>query len=72
MTKQKWFLIGLLTLALALASGCVYRANIAQGNVVKEEDLAQVEIGMRRWVTVFFEDDLVSEILPDQELNPDL
>jgi outer membrane protein assembly factor BamE len=110
MTKQKWFLIGLMTLALAFAGGCVYRANIAQGNVVKEEDLAQVEVGMtrnqvrfllgtpmvddpfhrdrwdyvyyvtvgrsgtlaKRWVTVFFDDDLVSEILLDQELNPDL
>jgi outer membrane protein assembly factor BamE len=110
MIKQKWILLGVMTLALVLGSGCVYRANIAQGNVVKEEDLAQVEIGMtrnqvrfllgtpmiddpfhrdrwdyvyyvkigrgstfaKRWVTVFFEDDLVSEILPDQELNPDL
>ena len=110
MTKQKWFLLGVMTLALALGSGCVYRANIAQGNVVKEEDLAQVEIGMtrnqvrfllgtpmiddpfhrdrwdyvyflkigrrdavaKRWITVFFEDDVVSEIRPDQDLNPNL
>ena len=110
MIKQKWFLIGVMTLALTLGSGCVYRANIAQGNVVKEEDLAQVEIGMtrnqvrfllgtpmiddpfhrdrwdyvyylkigrrdavsERWVTVFFEDDVVSEIRPEQELNPNL
>ena len=34
--------------ALALSSGCVYRANIAQGNLIKEEDLAQLEIGMTR------------------------
>ena len=110
MTKQKWFLLGVMTLALALSSGCVYRANIAQGNVVKEEDLAQVEIGMtrnqvrfllgtpmiadpfhqdrwdyvyylkigrndaaaKRWISVFFEDDVVSLIRPDQDLDPNL
>jgi outer membrane protein assembly factor BamE len=96
--------------ALALSSGCVYRANIAQGNLIKEEDLAQLEIGMtrnqvrfllgtpmiddpfhadrwdyvyylkigrnaaiaKRWVTVIFEDDVVAEIRPDQELEPGL
>jgi outer membrane protein assembly factor BamE len=110
MTKQKWILLGVMTLALVLGSGCVYRANIAQGNVVKEEDLAQVEIGMtrnqvrfllgtpmiadpfhrdrwdyvyylkigrsdavaKRWISVFFEDDVVSLIRPDQELDPSL
>ena len=99
-----------MTLALALGSGCVYRLNIAQGNVVKEEDLAQVEVGMtrsqvrfllgtpmiadpfhqsrwdyvyyikigrrdaaaKRWVSVFFEDEVVSEVRRDQELNPGL
>ena len=29
--------------ALAVASGCVYRPNISQGNIVEEEDLDQVE-----------------------------
>ena len=110
MTKQKWFLLGVMTLALALGSGCVYRSNIAQGNFVKEEDLAQVEVGMtrnqvrfllgtpmvadpfhanrwdyvyylkigrrdavaKRWVSVFFEDDIVSNIRRDQELAPGL
>ena len=35
-------------LALAIASGCVYRANISQGNLVKQEDLDQVKLGMTR------------------------
>ena len=99
-----------MTIALAIGSGCVYRANIAQGNLIKQEDLDQVELGMtknqvrfllgtpmiddafnrerwdyvyylrvgrqdaqfKRWVTVIFEDDAVSEIRKDQELNPDL
>jgi outer membrane protein assembly factor BamE len=99
-----------MTLALALGSGCVYRASIAQGNVFKEEDLVQLEVGMtrnqvrfllgtpmiadpfhqdrwdyvyylkigrrdagaQRWVSVFFENDIVSEIRRDQELNPGL
>ena len=30
------------------APGCVYRANISQGNLVKEENLEQVEVGMTR------------------------
>lgn len=95
---------------MALAGGCVYRANIAQGNLIKQEDLDQVEIGMtrnqirfllgtpmvgdpfhkdrwdyvyylkigrkdatfKRWVSVFFEEDRVSEIRKDQELDPNL
>jgi len=27
---------------------------------------------LKRWVSVFFVDDVVSEIRPDQDLNPDL
>lgn len=100
-----------LALAVALglltaASGCVYRANISQGNIVEEEDLDQVAIGMtrnqvrfllgtpmvadpfhqdrwdyiyyvkigrndatgKRWVTILFEDDTVSEIQRNREL----
>ena len=34
--------------ALALSSGCVYRANISQGNLIEQEDLDQVEVGMTR------------------------
>ncbi|HNP36927.1 MAG TPA: outer membrane protein assembly factor BamE [Woeseiaceae bacterium] len=96
--------------ATLFATGCVYRANISQGNLIKEDALDQVEIGMtqnqvrfllgtpmikdpfhanrwdyvyylkigrkdagfKRWVTVIFEDDIVSEILKDQDLSPDL
>jgi outer membrane protein assembly factor BamE len=97
-------------IALVVASGCVYRANISQGNLIKEEDLEQVELGMtknqvrfllgtpmiddpftkerwdyvyflkvgrddarfQRWVSVIFENDTVSEIRKDQELDPNL
>ncbi len=94
----------------AITSGCVYRAAISQGNLIKQEDLDQVEIGMTknqvrfllgtpmiddpftrnrwdyvyylkigrkdasqtRWVSVFFVDEVVSEISPNQELAPTL
>ena len=110
MIKPKQIAVFVLSIALALGSGCVYRANISQGNLVKEEDLAQVELGMtksqvrfllgtpmiddpfdkdrwdyvyylkigrrdatfKRWLTVIFEDGVVSEIRRDQELSPDL
>jgi len=110
MIYRKWTVLLCMTIALAIGSGCVYRANIAQGNLIKQEDLDQVELGMtknqvrfllgtpmiddafnrerwdyvyylrvgrqdaqfKRWVTVIFEDDAVSEIRKDQELNPDL
>ncbi len=99
----------LLLTAFALTA-CVYRAAISQGNLIKQEDLDQVEIGMtrsqvrfllgtpliddpfhadrwdyvyylkigrndagfKRWVSVFFTDDVVSDIQKDQELAPDL
>ena len=38
----------LLLITLALATGCVYRSTISQGNLIKQEDLDQVEIGMTR------------------------
>ena len=110
MINRKWTVFLMLTIALALGGGCVYRANIAQGNLLKEEDLAQLEVGMtrnqvrfllgtpmvtdpfhhsrwdyvyyiklgrrdaigKRWVSVFFVDDVVSEIRRDQELDPGL
>jgi len=100
--------IVLLIAVLAAASGCVYKANLAQGNLLKQEDVDQVEIGMtrsqvrfllgtpmvddpfhrnrwdyvywirigrkdptfKRWVTVYFEGDVVSKIVEDQELDP--
>ena len=110
MIKRKGIAVFLLSIALAVSSGCVYRASISQGNLIKEEDLAQVEVGMtrsqvrfllgtpmiddpfnkdrwdyiyylkigrrdaafKRWVSVFFEDDIVREIIKDQDLSPDL
>ncbi len=103
-------LIGLISLTLALASGCVYRANISQGNFIEQDDLDQVEVGMtrnqvrfllgtpmiddpfhagrwdyvyylkigrkdatyKRWVSIYFDDNLVVEIHKDQELAPNL
>lgn len=109
MANRKSILV-FLVITVALASGCVYRANIAQGNLVKQDDLDQVEIGMtrnqirfllgtpmisdpfhkdrwdyiyylkvgrkdatfKRWVSIFFVDDRVSEIRKEQKLNPAL
>ena len=99
-----------MTFSLAISSGCVYRASIAQGNLIKEEDLAQLEVGMtknqvrfllgtpmiddpfnqdrwdyvyylivgrekatfKRWISIHFDGDNVTEIVKDQELNADL
>jgi outer membrane protein assembly factor BamE len=35
-------------MTLAFSAGCVYRANMSQGNLIEQEDLDQVEIGMTR------------------------
>jgi len=110
MLIRKSIVLFSLCLALATASGCVYRATISQGNLVEQEDLDQVEIGMtrnqirfllgtpmvddpfhqgrwdyiyylkigrkdagfKRWVSIFFVDDRVSEIRKEQELDPGL
>jgi len=109
-TMRKTLLLALIVSTLALGSGCVYRANISQGNLVKQEDLDQVEVGMtrnqvrfllgtplvddpfhqarwdyvyfirigrnpatfKRWVTIVFENDIVTVINEDQELDPNL
>ena len=110
MIYRKWTILLFMAIVLAIGSGCVYRANISQGNLIKEEDLEQVEVGMtknqvrfllgtpmiddpfskqrwdyiyyikmgrrdatfKRWVSVFYEEDVVSEIRSDQELSPNL
>jgi outer membrane protein assembly factor BamE len=41
-------LLSLIIASLLLAGGCVYQANISQGNVIEQEDLDQVELGMTR------------------------
>ena len=102
-------LIVILTL-LSLASACVYQAALSQGNLLDQEDIDQLEVGMtrnqvrfllgtpmiddpfhenrwdyvyylrvgrqkatfKRWLSVYFSGDNVSEIIRDQELRPDL
>ena len=110
MAKLRSIILLSIFIALAASAGCVYRANISQGNLIKQEDLDQVEVGMtrnqvrfllgtpmiddpfhrdrwdyvyylkigrkdaglKRWVSVFFAEDRVSEIRRDQELDPGL
>jgi len=110
MLIRKSIALFVLCFALVATSGCVYRATIAQGNLIKQEDLDQAEVGMtrnqirfllgtpmiddpfhrdrwdyiyylkigrkdagfKRWVSIFFVDDLVSEIRKEQELDPGL
>jgi outer membrane protein assembly factor BamE len=100
----------LLLFVIGTSSGCVYRAPLSQGNLLKQEDLDQVVVGMtrnqvrfllgtpmiddpfhsarwdyvyyltigrdkatfKRWVSIYFENDLVSRIVDGQELSPDL
>ena len=45
---QRILITTLLLVTLAFSGGCVYRANISQGNLLKQEDLDQVEVGMTR------------------------
>lgn len=106
----RYLIIAIILASLVATSGCVYRQNIAQGNLIEQEDLDQIEVGMtrnqirfllgtpmiedpfhknrwdyvyylkigrndatfKRWVSVFFEEDLVSEIIKDQDLSPKL
>ena len=95
---------------LLLASGCVYQASLSQGNLLEQEDVDQVTVGMtrgqirfllgtpmiddpfhenrwdyvyylrvgrekaifKRWISIYFADENVSEVISDQELRPDL
>lgn len=41
-------LLVLLLISVTFSSACVYRANISQGNLIKQDDLDQVEVGMTR------------------------
>ena len=107
---RKLIVSSCLLLFLSAVGGCVYQANLSQGNVLKQEDLDQVEVGMtrnqvrfllgtpmiddpfhenrwdyvyylrigrdnaifKRWVSIYFDGDNVSEIIDGQELNPNL
>ena len=93
-----------------LSAGCVYQASLSQGNLLDQEDIDQVEVGMtlgqvrfllgtpmiddpfhedrwdyvyylivgrdkatfKRWISVYFDGDNVTEIVKDQELSADL
>ncbi len=107
---RRLLVLALIFSTLAFTSACVYRANIAQGNLIEQDDLDQVEVGMtrnqirfllgtpliddpfhaarwdyvyyirigrkdaafKRWVTIVFDDDVVTEITREQDLNPNL
>lgn len=107
---RKFTVLALILTGLALASGCVYRASISQGNLVDQKDLDQVTVGMtrkqvrfllgtpmiddpfhadrwdyvyflkvgrkdatfKRWVSIVFDGNNVSEIRKDQTLDPKL
>jgi len=107
---RRLLLIILIFSGLAATGGCVYRANISQGNLIEQEDLDQAEVGMtrnqirfllgtpmievpfhesrwdyvyylkigrkdagyKRWVSIIFVDDKVSEIRKEQDLDPGL
>lgn len=96
--------------ALGIVSGCVFQPPMSQGNLLKQEDIDQVEQGMtqsqvrfllgtpmiddpfhkdrwdyvyylkigrqdatfKRWISIEFTDDRVSEITDNQELGPNL
>lgn len=104
-------LLSILILSVTLVTGgCVYQASLSQGNLLDQEDIDQVEVGMtrgqvrfllgtpmiddpfhenrwdyvyflrigrqdasfKRWISVFFDGDKVSEVLKDQQLSADL
>ena len=104
----RYFLI--ILSSIVLFSGCVYQANISQGNFIEAEDIGQIEIGMtknqirfllgtpmiddpfnedrwdyiyylkvgrdnaifKKWISLTFENNQVTEINDDRELNSNL
>jgi outer membrane protein assembly factor BamE (lipoprotein component of BamABCDE complex) len=52
-TPQSRPLLGLLAIACLALSACVYRINIQQGNLLEEETIDQVEIGMSKSAVEF-------------------
>ena len=107
---QNRLLSVLLVVASVFATGCVYQAALSQGNLLDQEDIDQVQVGMtrgqvrfllgtpmiddpfhedrwdyvyflrigrekatfKRWISVYFDGDNVTEIVRDQELRSDL
>ncbi len=45
---QKLPAVILIAALLTVVSGCVFRANISQGNLIEQDDLDQIEVGMTR------------------------
>lgn len=96
--------------AMVLLTGCVYQAALSQGNLLDQEDIDQVTVGMtrgqvrfllgtpmindpfhedrwdyvyflrigrdkatfKRWISVYFDGDNVTDVVKDQELRTDL
>lgn len=109
-SMQKTCSLTAILVLLTLSCGCVYQATLSQGNLLDQEDIDQVEVGMtrgqvrfllgtpmiddpfhenrwdyvyflrvgrekarfKRWVSVYFDGETVSEVVRDQELRPDL
>lgn len=107
---QRILAIGVLLFGSFLSAGCVYQASLSQGNLLDQEDIDQVEVGMtrgqvrfllgtpmiddpfhenrwdyvyflrigrekasyKRWISVYFDGENVTEIVKDQELRADL
>lgn len=100
----------LVLLFTTLATGCVYQAALSQGNLLDQEDIDLVEVGMtrgqvrfllgtpmiddpfhqnrwdyvyylrigrdkaifKRWISIYYDGENVTEIVKDQELRADL
>lgn len=107
--RSRFICIAILCAAL-LSAGCVYQASLSQGNLLDQEDIDQVTVGMtrgqvrfllgtpmiddpfhkdrwdyvyflrigrekasfKRWISVYFDGDNVTEIVKDQQLSEDL
>ena len=48
MNVRKTLILALFCFSLGMSSGCVYHTNISQGNLIKQEDLDQAEVGMTK------------------------
>jgi outer membrane protein assembly factor BamE len=107
---RKHLITVLFLAAYLLSAGCVYQAALSQGNLLDQEDIDQVEVGMtrgqvrfllgtpmiddpfhenrwdyvyflrigrdkatfKRWISIYFDGENVTEIVKDQELRSDL
>ncbi|MEX2495843.1 MAG: outer membrane protein assembly factor BamE [Woeseia sp.] len=47
-TVRKLLIVFLILFTLPIASSCVYQASLSQGNLLKQEDLDQLKVGMTR------------------------